>query len=200
MLMNRWPIVLNGRRFINKVSCASIQKKVYPPAKAMVWNQCEKIFEWPILMLMQINNVNVSEMQRLRHLFRTHGALMRFPKPSILRAFIRSVPQWRPLEPAIVGSMCCVMSQTPDLSKLQPVIDLMRKEEGKFLLVGGKIERTLFSADGLCDAIARAPTRQWSLQQIYSLLLSPSQSLARQVEAAGMNLFGSLISAHSLKK
>lgn len=74
------------------------------------------------------------EMSELRHQLRQNGILLRFPKPGILRAYLKQSPYSR-LHEAVIGNTFCAISNR-DPSALSAALQAL-EDKKNIILLGG---------------------------------------------------------------
>lgn len=155
----------------------------------IVWRECQSIMASPVVILGQANNVSTPSMAELRHKLRGQNLHLRFPKPGVLRAFLRQ-SQWPALEDAVVGpTFCAISSGAP--SELKAALRTMQGEKNVVLL-GGKMLGRPFTIEGVQEIVGRMPRLDELQAQLVGVLQSPGQQLVGTCELGSRALHRTL--------
>ena len=166
------------------------QRSQYPLRNQLVWEQCVNIWNNEIVLLGQANNISTPKMADLRHRLRQQNLFLRFPKPGILKAFLRQSP-WKALEPAVIGPTFCAVSKCTDPSQLQAALHMIQAERN-IILLGGKALDTEFTVEGMQDLIACTPSLDIMRSLLLGLIQSPALGLSQALSLAPSQLTSSL--------
>lgn len=169
------------------------QRAQYPLRNQLVWEECANIWNNEIVLLGQVNNISTHKMADLRHRLRQQNLFLRFPKPGILKAFLRQSP-WKSLEPAVIGPTFCAVSKArPD--ELQAALQMIQAERN-IVILGGKALNTEFTVEGIRDLIVSTPSLEVMRSQLLGVLQSPALSLNQALTLAP-NQLASNLEAHA---
>lgn len=172
------------------MSAAQLFKRTsYPLRNQVAWQECQSIWQNEIVLLGQANNMTTPKMADLRHRLRQHNLFLRFPKPGVMRAFLRQ-SQWSSLEHAVVGPTFCAISRC-EPSKLRDALQTL-KAERQIVLLGGKALDTQFTVEGAEELIMQVPSLEIMRAELVSLLQSPALALTQSTLAAPSALTASL--------
>lgn len=168
------------------------QRAKYPLRNELIWKQCDQIWKNEFVLLGQMNNMSTPKLAEFRYNLRQKNIFLRFPKPGILRAYLRS-SGWSVLEPAVVGpTFCAVSNREP--SELKEALKLMQAERSVILLGGKALDHT-FTIEGINELVTKIPSLQVLQGELVGLLQSAGQGLVQGMQAAPTMLTSSL-SAH----
>lgn len=156
-------------------------RATYPVKNGLVWKECESIMNSKVVLFGQLNNMSTPKVADLRHRLRDQSLYLRFPKPSILRAYLRQ-SQWSSLEPAVVGPTFCAISRA-EPSQLRDALKTLQAEKN-IVLLGGKLVGREFTVEGVREVVEEMPSLEVMRGQMVGLM-----------EAAGLGLVQTLGSA-----
>lgn len=163
------------------VKSKTFQRVVYPLRKQLVWQECEKIMQSRIVLFGQANNIPTQKMAELRHRLRCQNMFLRFPKPGVLRAYLRQ-SKWPSLECAVVGpTFCAVSSSEP--KDLQPAMETLQAEKN-LLLLGGLIMNAEFTIEGCKEFINSLPMLKEQQLRLVQLMQAASLGLVQGLQLA----------------
>lgn len=165
------------------------KRAVYPAKNRVIWDECARIMESPVVLIGQMNNLSTPKAADLRHRLRQENLFLRFPKPGILRAYLRD-SKWHDLEPAVVGPTFCAVSRSQP-SELKQVISMLTAEKN-IILLGGKIVDYQFTIEGMQELIMSTPSLSEMQCQLLGLLQSAGLGLTQSLQSASMALAGTL--------
>jgi len=165
------------------------QRASYPIRNQLIWQSCERIWQHDIVLLGQANNLSTPRMAQLRHKLRDQKLFLRFPKPGVLRAFLRQ-SKWPALEPAVVGpTFCAVSSGQPGelIAALQTL-----QTEPNIILLGGQAYGSQLTVEGVRELVMQVPALDQLRGQLVAVLQSAGVGLVQTCTAAPTLLAASL--------
>lgn len=151
----------------------------------MIWGECEKIMKSKIIVLAQANHVSTPQMADLRYQLRQRNLFLRFPKPGVLRAYLRASGN-EVLASAVIGkTFCAVSNAEPD--QISEALSLMENRKD-ILLLGGKVLDNLLTIEGIRECVNELPRIRDLRSQLVGLLQSPAHALVSMTQAAPLSL------------
>jgi ribosomal protein L10 len=168
---------------------AMARKVVYSPKKVMIWGECERIMQSNVVVLAQANHVSTPQMADLRYQLRQRKLFLRFPKPGVLRAYLRESGH-EALASAVIGKTFCAVSNA-EPSQIAEALSLIDNRKD-IVLLGGKVLNNLLTIEGLRECVNELPRLQDLQAQLVGLLQSPAHALVGMAQAAPLGLVHAL--------
>ncbi len=153
----------------------------------MIWDQCQDYIKKPIMLLLQVNNMDASGQKEFKHRLQSLGLRIKYPKPGILCKVLRQ-SQYKSLAEAIIGpTYVAVSKQTPQ--ELQAALHYIA-EQRKIFLVAGKVASYVLSYEGLREVVYSTPSEVATKAMIATTLMSTALEISRSTNQPASALFG----------
>lgn len=153
----------------------------YTPRKQLTWAQCHDYLKSPVLIFIQLNNLDTPTRMAVKSKLRSLGLHLKSPKAHIMRKVVRQSP-FSNLEGSIIGPTSLLLSMK-DPSELREGIQYI-SSQNRALIVGGKIDTHTFSVDGIKTAILDTPSLTNLRATLIHVLLNPSISLKNSLNSS----------------
>ena len=161
----------------------------YPPRKQLTWSQCQAYIKAPVMLLVQLDNLDTPTRLALKAKLSPLGLSLKTPKAHILKKAIRQ-SDIRELEPSIVGFMGVATSRREPSDLLEAL--RMLNSHTKITLIGGKVGTHAFTLEGISSIVAEVPPMQQLRGQLVGLLQSPAQIMSSMLQRAPQALASAL--------
>lgn len=157
----------------------------YPVRKQLIWNQCQEYLRRPILLLVQLDNLDVPSRQSIKtNLSQRHLSLLT-PKPHILRRAVQ-LSRWPQLQGAIVGPTAVLTSRRRP-QQLQEALQYLGTQS-RLTLLGGVIGGHCFTAEGVRELTFEMPSEESLRASLVSILAGPAAGLISGLSRAPQSL------------
>lgn len=161
----------------------------YPVRKQLIWNQCQEYLRRPILLLVQLDNLDVPSRQSIKtNLSQRHLSLLT-PKPHILRRAVQ-LSRWPQLEGAVVGPTA-VLTSRKQPQQLQEALRYL-STQSRLTLLGGVIGGHCFTAEGVQELVFEMPSEESLRASLLSILAGPAAGLISGLSRAPQSLLALL--------
>ncbi|CAB5350488.1 unnamed protein product [Rhizophagus irregularis] len=146
-----------------------------------------------LVFIVQHNNLNIQEQIILRRELKQKGAVLTVTRGSIFGAVVRQSILYSNLLPLVVGPTCMIGSNVTDEENPKLVADIFNiiNKNKKFILVGGKMDRSLLNLEGFQN-VTKLPGLKHLQSELIGLLNSPGSRVVELLNNNPQNLIFTL--------
>lgn len=155
----------------------------YPSAKVISLNAIRSAISSDIFLIIQALCPSAAASEAFKNDAKSMGLYSRQVKGSLLRVGLDRLFSNNPFA-AMISGQTHLMSSSKNTCSPSDIIDLFKKHQGTFVLLGGKLAGKIWSSNGLEDAARLVRSKNDPIHRIQLHLLANTHQLAQTLSCS----------------